>query len=481
LTTPPKNRYSRVAPRFESRGVRRVETAPDTDAGVMPVQADIPLPSDRSMRARLTTLGQNVASGAPTILAFIFILSLMLPIPMRLGSIFLQPYRIFLLLVFVPLFFQLISGKAGRLLLVDWLMFGSALWAMLALFMNHPFALVFETAGLYMAEFFGAYMLGRVAIRSGADFQRMVRFFFMIVLVLFPFAAIESLTHIPILLDLIPGSIQPVNAGVRLGLRRAQTVFAHPIHYGAFVSIAFGLAWYAFNPLSSFFARLARSCVIVLSTLFSLSTGALLAIVFQTIFILWELVMKANKSRWRLFAWLSVASYIFVDLLATRSPFHVIVNYATFSSGSAYNRILIWKYGTDNVIEHPLFGLGLNDWARPSWMSPSIDNYWLLIAMRYGLPTLLMFAAVIFLIIRRSSRIPMSNATDRASRAGYLTALGGVVIAGGTVHYWHGIGALVVFFISSGVWMLTDTVETSEQGPEPGPPDRRRAGVGRRP
>ena len=48
--------------------------------------------------------------------------------------------------------------------------------------------------------------------------------------------------------------------------------------------------------------------------------------------------------------------------------------------------MLIWHYGSASALNHPLFGVGLNEWERPEWMPPSIDNFWLFLAVRYGLP-----------------------------------------------------------------------------------------------
>ncbi|MEP5176746.1 O-antigen ligase family protein, partial [Marinobacter alexandrii] len=330
---------------------------------------------------------------------------------------------------------------------MDKLMMFSAGWAGLALAMYHPLGQVIEPIGIHTVEFFGAYMLGRVSIQSGADFRKFARVMFLIALVLFPLAALESVTGRPIALDLVPNSISHVNIGARWGLRRAQTFFSHPIHHGTFVSTVVGLAWFSFNYSSGFMGRVIRLGVVCVCTAFSMSSGALMAMVFQLIFIGWELVLRPHPKRWTIFAWLCVAGYVVVDLFSSRTPFHVVVNYATFSSGSAYNRILIWNYGTDNVWANPLFGLGLNDWIRPSYMSSSVDNFWLLIAMKYGLPASLAFMAAILLIVRRVSLAPLTDLVDRAGRAGYLVSLGGVVLAGATVHYWHGIGACVLFFM----------------------------------
>jgi len=422
------------------------------------------IPERRVSQSRMATTLQK---RGPSYLAVFFILSLLVPMIFRIGPILLMPHRIVLLLVFIPLLAGLLSGKAGRVLLIDWLMLFSALWAALALAVNHGLGASIEAMGIHILEFFGAYLLGRVAIRSAGDFRLFVLVFFCVVLFLLPFAALESITRKPILLDLIPNSLRPVTLGVRMGMRRAQTIFAHPILYGAFVSAGCGLFWYSLKPSMrslSFF-------VVALSTIFSLSAGALIAFFFQSGLIAWDWAARSIRHRWRIFGLGGVAAYIVIDLISNRSPFHVITSYASFSPDSAYNRILIWEFGTQNVMANPIFGLGLNDWERPSWMGGSIDNFWLLVAMQFGLPAIGSFVIALVIIVWRLSRATLKNPFDQACRAGYLVTLGGIVIAGGTVHYWHAIMAFVLFFFGSGVWMISGGASEDVSGqPVPGHP-----------
>ena len=414
-----------------------------------------------------------VARG-PVWAAYLFLLSLLVPIYLKVGSLLLMPHRIVLLAMFIPFFLKLfVFRTAGRVLAADWLMLGGSLWAGAALFANHSFAVAIEPFGIHMVEFFGAYLLARVAIRSSRDFRRVTMLLFLLVCLLLPFAAAESILRRPVLLEMLPGtSVRPINGmGVRFGLRRAQAVFAHPILYGVFVSTGFGMFWYALRPR---FLRFPAMPITALATLFSVSTGALISIVLQSIFIGWEMVMQTLRTRWRLFLILFAIFYIALDMASNRSPFHVLVDYASFNSGSAYGRIIIWQFGTDNVWENPIFGLGLNDWVRPSWKSASVDNYWLFTTMQYGLPKIIMVFTALFLMIRQVSRANLTDEGDRLARAGYLVSFGGIAIAAGTVHYWHAMMAFATFIYGSGLWAVTGGAvpaddETVKAEPEAAP------------
>ena len=436
------------------------------------------------MAVASTNAAQREASG-PIWVAYLFLISLLVPFYFNVGTLLLMPHRVVLLVFFVPFFMKLfIMRSLGKVLIVDWLLLGSALWAGASLLYNHSFGLAIEPFGIHVVEMFGGYLLARVSIRNARDFRRMVMLFFCLVIFLIPFAAAEAILRRPVMLEILPGtSVRPVNTGIRMGMRRAQVIFPHPILFGIFVSTGLGLFFYALKPRA--LGALGVPFVAA-GTVFSLSTGALISFVMQTVFIIWELIMRAMSRRWTLFAWLSAAAYVIVDLGSNRTPFHVLVTYASFNTGSAYNRILIWRFGTDNVEQNPIFGLGLRDWERPSWMSASMDNFWLFIAVRYGLPAVILMLLALFLIVRRVSRIPIEDRDERLCRAGYLTAVGGLFIAGCTVHYWHAMMAFVFFIFGSGVWTIAreappedDEDRPVEEPPKPISPYTRQTAPGR--
>ncbi len=401
----------------------------------------------------LTTADRAFFSILPQVLVASFLVPILIPI----GPMLLMPHRIVLIFTFFPLMWKLLSNQAGPKLRIDLALLFSAFWATIAIFISKGTGAAaganpVEAAGIYWVEFIGAYLVGRVCIRSATGFIRLIRFLAIIVLILLPFALFEAVSHRPILLDLIPNSIAPALTEPRLGLRRVQASFAHPILFGIFVSSAFGLFWYALHP--ALFRRPGVFTALI-TTILSLSTGALISVVMQFCFILWEFATVRIYWRWRLFAGLSVVAYVATDLFSNRSPVHVLVTYASFNSHSAYARIQIWEWGTENVATHPWFGLGLDvvNWARPIWKTASVDNFWLLTAMTYGLPSVIAFIGAVLLIISRVSRATFTDPIVRRCQAGFLTSAGGIIIAGGTVHYWHAMLAFVMFFFGTGVWM----------------------------
>jgi len=416
------------------------------------------------------------AKGLP-ILTTLFILTLLMPIQFRIGPVLLLPYRAWLLVLFIPLFIRLMSGRAGGLIAPDWMILVSALWTGVALAVNHPIGFIIEPWGTNLIEFFGAYMLGRVGVRNADDFRLMAKTTFFVLLVLLPFAILEAVTHRAVLLSKLPGHIEIVNPTPRYGLRRVQSVFAHPIHYGAFASTTFGLAWFVVSYGGALFTRIWRALLVALSTFLSLSTGGLIAFIIQFGLIAYEMVMKSNPRRWRIFAWMAVIGYILANFMAEKSVFHTLVFKATFSAQSGYTRILIFEHGMKNVWANPIFGIGYNNWVRPSFMSDSVDNFWLLYAMQFGLPAFVLLAGALALIVWRAIQAPLPpGGLDWACRAGFLVSLSGIIIAGGTVHYWKGLLSFVMFFIGTGVWIFTGGARTAPAAAPVEEADRRPAG-----
>ena len=391
-------------------------------------------------------------AGAASWMAVIFLLTLIIPIFIDVGSIRLLPHRISLLLFFWPCLFLLLSGRAGKITWIDMLFGAASLWAVMALVVNHGFGVAIQPLGIFVVEFYGAYLLARTTIRSAADFRRITRCLLGMLIFMLPFAVHESVTGQTLLLNIIPKNVGIVDFPYRLGLRRAQVLFTHPIHYGIFAALTFGLFWFVFQNKSRYFTF----PLILFSTFFSLSSGALICLVMQLGLVTWNFVLRAVKARWYILGGGVLSIYTMANLFTNSGFFVLVTRYAAFDSHSAYARILIWRYGTENVAANPLFGLGLADWARPSWMIGSIDNFFLHLTMRYGMPFIILFAVGLVVLLIRLIRAQLDHNQDQRIRLGLVIVLiGGVIVGGGTVDYWGGMLSFVLFLMGASVWLFT--------------------------
>jgi O-antigen ligase len=152
------------------------------------------------------------------------------------------------------------------------------------------------------------------------------------------------------------------------------------------------------------------------------------------------------------------------------------MSYATFSPHTAYWRSIIFEWGMKSVWDNPIFGKGLNDWVRPWFMrSASVDNFWLLTAMRYGIPGFVLLAAGYVIGLARVMRPDFS--TDpmlRQLRLAWVFIFLGMTFTLATVSIWTEVYSFVFFMFASGLW-LTEVQPAGVPAAGPAVPARRTA------
>ena len=242
-----------------------------------------------------------------------------------------------------------------------------------------------------------------------------------------------------------------------MGLERVQTVFAHPIHYGLFCGTAFSLLFVGLKGLISTTARYLGSAAIGFCVFLSLSSGALLPFILQLGLIFWAFSLNSVRQRWLILLGLFMLAYVAIDLLSNRTPIKVFMTYATFSAHNAYWRSIIFEWGMINVWANPIVGIGLNEWIRPYYMrSGSMDNFWLVNAVRYGIPGFFLLALgylpALWKIGRRNFDTDLRLWQVR--RAWIFTFVG-LTLTLATVHVWTSIYSFVFFLFGAGMWFLT--------------------------
>ncbi len=353
-----------------------------------------------------------------------------------------------------------ISGRAGKIRAADILVLLHALWAAIALIVAHGFQGGVEPAGIYFIEVMGAYLVARIYIRSRNDFEALVRILFQISLILLPLAALESISGIHVFNDIIeaiaPSAsvVSPYNLATRMGLTRAFGPFEHPILFGVFSASILGLAYYVLGRDGTRFAAAVRAGLVTVATFFSLSAGPLVALGAQLCLMIWNRATRRMPRRWIFLGAGALAAYVIIDILSNRTPIEVFISFFTFNVNNSYYRVLIWDYGTAEVLRNPLFGIGFNEWARAYWMHSSIDNFWLVLAIRFGFPGLIFLVAAILLLCVKLGAMRKIDSLVYDYRKGWIISILGVAIAGGTVHLWNAIFCFYIFLLGSGVWML---------------------------
>lgn len=409
----------------------------------------------------------------------LFVATLFLPSIFFVGPMALSPTLLLLTLGFIPLLALWMVGRAGGRCATDVLVLGFAAWAFSTRLALLPVGEALEPAGVVILQTAGAYLAGRVLVRNAAALRLVFGAAILAVSLLLPFLLWESLTGAKPLLDvaaLLGKTLVPTHMDPRWGFQRAQGVFEHPILLGMFVATLISPAIFMFSERIGRLSRWLAPPAMVLSAMTSLSTGALLSMNIQFALTLWNAVLRSIRQRWTILICLVIALYIIADLLSNRTPFHLFVDYATFSAQSSYNRILIWQFGSAAVMDAPFVGHATEDWERPSYMHASMDNFWLVIAYRYGLPGFFLLAVAFVLTIWRISRRTLHEEQSRNMRLGVIFSLVATMIAAASVHLWNNSYIWLMFMLGSVAWMThpeegvsagqADDV-VAQQAPEP--------------
>ena len=402
------------------------------------------------------------------LLLVLFFLALLLPISLQIGGQRMDPIRLFLLIAFVPFAIGLFTGRAGRFTAVDGCMLGFSTLLVLT-FLYHHGVERFPYAMVQAVEVFGGYMAGRMLVRSLADYQRFIRYFLVVLLLLLPFAVDELFNSRMLIAEFLGRFFDVVNKNqeFRFGLARDQVVFPHSILYGLFCSLALASVYYIYKDR---LARLIPALALVIAmTLMALSSAPMLSVALQLAMILWD---KLTRGSWKLLAGLFAALWLLLDLVTNRGAVVIFVENMTLDPATGWWRIHIWTWGIRTVMNHPLLGIGLNDWVRPFWLTSSVDNFWLLMAMRHGLPAavLLLLAFILHCRFVMAAK-GLSEPAGRA-RTGYAITLVGLIFILSTVHVWDAMAVFTMFFLGVGAVFYTTTPVSAEPMPESSPAGR---------
>jgi hypothetical protein len=394
-------------------------------------------------------------------IVLLYLLSVIIPVGFNIGTVALTELRLLLLVLFVPLAFRVYVSRIDRIYPVDIFFLLHVLWMFVAIGVNNPNNVV-QNAGSTSLEFLGGYLVGRVYIRSAADMFALIRTLIALTVMSLAFAIPESINGTAIIPDWIRRvswltTVDQTNIPERMGLNRAQVYFAHPIHYGLFCSTAFALTLVGLRNVMSGGKRFLFAALIGLGVFLSLSSGALLSVALQLGLIIWSHLLRNNPNRWKILLGLFALLYVAIDLASNRTPLKVFMSYATFSAHNAYYRSIIFDWGMVNVNNNPIFGLGLRDWIRPHYMgSGSVDNFWLVMAMRYGYPGFALIAAGYLAALFSVGRRKLSPSTPQASlRLGWMIMFIGLSFTLSTVHIWTAVYSFVFFLMGAGMWLAS--------------------------
>lgn len=411
-------------------------------------------------------LGGSGRSGVLLLIAVFLIPNVLGP---SLGGVALTPIRTFLLIMAVPTVIAFTRRRGGRLYGFDWCILAFVFWTAFAILLKEGAGGI-ETAGQFVLEFGVLYFFIQGQITRTGQIEAAFRLLFWSVVVLGVIAAAESITHRYWVLDIsrklvgLPGVGE--TAERRLGLTRASTVFSNYILYGVYCATLLSMTWFL---TKGTFKRLLKVAAIMGAAFFSISSAAILIIIVQFLLLSAERVTRGIPRRLFLGVLSAAAMVVALNLFTERGVTGTVI-LLSLSSSTAYMRKLIWEHAKDDALRSPLIGIEPENWTRPEWMAPSIDNFWLFQSLEGGLPSVAFLLLALFLISRRLFRIPPNRLPEilLRLRTGWGFLILALILCGMTVHFFDKAQpyfAMMVGFGAALVRLMMDWEERTRERP----------------
>jgi hypothetical protein len=412
-----------------------------------------------STRDRLSAEAPAPAEGAAAdrvtkwVVALFFV-TLLIPGSFDMG-VRMTPYRLFLIAMAAPALLRCYNDPTLRLTAVDAFVFLACAWRALALIANHGTGEIVFAGASFMELFFG-YVLGRAYVRGAADYRWFFRCFIVFLLAALPFALLESVLRTRVIRNvaavlLTQPPIIESSPQIRFGLMRVQLSFDHALLFGTFCALGFANMYYLHR--GHLVRRTLLAGFVGFMTLLAISSSSMLALILQGCLIVYEKVFRMVTVKWVV---LGIGMAFFLGsfrLLFGMSPIEYVAYNLTLNVSGAMARLDQIHYGLLEIQRHPIFGIGLNTFTRPFWRADVFDNFWLAMAVRYGAPTALFFAAAFALHALRAAMAPLLSEEERQLRLAYLIPLVALVFTLGTHSIWGSGMVYVMLYVGIGAWI----------------------------
>lgn len=391
----------------------------------------------------------------------LLILVVMVPIEfsLKLGSLSLTASRLYL--VFLTFMILPYLGDL-KLRIFDWFFIAHVAWVCIAYAKIYGPGGAIEMSGSYFLEFLTVYLAARIYLQRIEQIRSVVKLLFFMAFFSAILALPEALTGVHFIHDLgtaITGITYRLNNEMRMGIYRASSFFEHPILYGVFCASSFGLMWFT----SSTAQRIYRAPILMLATWFSASSAPLLVLLIQISLIIAERFTRHLKRRDKLLAWAAAAFVLAMQTFTGRGVVG-IVTMITINPGTAYTRRAQWNFAIDDVLRHPWLGFIPSTYTRPFWLAPSIDNWWLLIMMRSGIPSLILLAlSILFMWIAIAKRQDVPPLFSQL-RTGWGLMMIAVLLGAATVTFFGKLQPLFSFYLGMGAALATCALPAADAG-----------------
>ncbi|MFK4751342.1 hypothetical protein [Oceanobacter antarcticus] len=312
---------------------------------------------------------------------------------LSIGGVRFEAYRI--LLIFY--FFAAVGDLAReKMQFFEKMLFCYCLWCSLSFMYIYGVGGI-QTSLIQFLEMYMVYFMGRMyTLRAGwyglIKFLKIIGAFFILMI---PLAVYESQTGNRIthsVVGAIFGNYAASFAGYnyfRMGVFRSSVIFAHPILYSV---IAFSMLL----PVLYVFKGGRRNIYLfsyVVAGFTAMTSAGFLMLIVQLGFVVLEKISLKISLFKRIFYFLVFAFLVYLEVFSNRGALKFLIMSISLDPVTAFTRYIQWDQAWDDIIDNPFFGIGFEEWSRPSWLGYSIDSYWLLAMVNNGLVSIVFLSA----------------------------------------------------------------------------------------
>jgi hypothetical protein len=398
-------------------------------------------PNRRAANTRTTT---TASTGRRTdqIVAWLILIGLLIPASdayFYLANAKLTVGRIGIIILLIPALVKLLQ-KGRRIVFCDLIVCALAGWMVLAALHTSGLAAL-GSAGAESLEFAGGYLVARafvfgpVALNTFIRTLKLLTFIAVILGVpefiwgqLFVHEFFRSIFHFP---TFVAPQVRIVMGATFV---RVMSSFDHSILFGAFCALVATITLYSEPKVIK---RLFLFGVFCLGILVSLSSSALMAIQIAIAIYIYDNLLGRYHWRWSLL-WTTTTIFLLMIILLTNHPLGWLISHFTLNPESGYFRYLIWMEAIPNIKASPLTGHAFQ--SLGGILDTTVDSVWLVFALRYGIPTV-----VLLFLANLAAFAPRMRSPGEGARGSEIkrmsTAFSLVLILfmfmGLTVHYWN--------------------------------------------
>ncbi len=343
----------------------------------------------------LPAMRETLPRWSKLVIVSIFI-TLLMPrgVEVQLGSIMINPSRIFLSIFGVAAITRVLSNTIKlRWSPADSLMLLHVVFIASSALYHDGFGDGLENAIAFSVDMGLAYFVARCAICNISSYRFYIRTALILAAISGVFGLIECFTGFSpiraILQIFFPKVAYVYLHNQRLGLYRATATFRADILLGLYCATVFTLAYYIPAAMLGM-KRIHRKWYLFLAlcgVFTSLSSGPWLATTLALFCFVYDRIMRGDRNRWKLLITAVAIAWMVVSVVANRGPFTLVIDYLSLNSLSGHVRLAMYEAVLAMVPNHWAIGWGWGpDWPRPEWyIWPSIDCYYAVQFVRSGI------------------------------------------------------------------------------------------------